>query len=76
MSSAALQSIEQQLPLLSHEEQICLIAKLAHRLRRQPPPPDFETDLIAMANDPEIQREIREIEAEFAGTEMDGLEGL
>jgi hypothetical protein len=29
-----------------------------------------------MANDPAIQRELREIEAEFAMTEFDGLEAL
>ncbi len=37
---------------------------------------DIQAQLEAMANDPEIQREIRQIEAEFRSTELDGLEGL
>jgi len=34
---------------------------------------DIEAQLEAMANDPEIQREIRAIQEEFAITELDGL---
>jgi len=37
------------------------------------PRPDWDADLSAMAGDPDIQREIRKIEAEFMCTEMDGL---
>jgi hypothetical protein len=33
-----------------------------------------EQGLEEMANDPAIQRELREIESEFAGTQFDGLE--
>lgn len=35
--------------------------------------PDWDADLAAMAADPDVQREIKEIEAEFMCTEMDGL---
>jgi hypothetical protein len=35
---------------------------------------DIESQLAAMANDPEIQKELREIEKEFMVTETDGLE--
>ena len=35
---------------------------------------DIQAQLAAMANDPDIQREIRRIEAEFSSTEGDGLE--
>lgn len=35
-----------------------------------------EEELTAMANDPEIQAEIAAMNAEFAATEMDGLENL
>jgi hypothetical protein len=35
---------------------------------------DIQAQLAAMANDPEIQREIKQIEAEFSVTEADGLE--
>ena len=33
----------------------------------------IEDGLIAMANDPEIQRELKQIEEKFACTEWDGL---
>lgn len=32
-----------------------------------------ERELVAMANDPQIQRELRSINAEFAAAESDGL---
>jgi hypothetical protein len=35
---------------------------------------DTESQLAAMANDPEIQKELWEIEEEFMVTETDGLE--
>ena len=76
MNSSVLESIENQLPQLSHDEQLWLIERLAKRLRKKPPPANFEADLAAMANDPQIQQELRAIEAEFAVTEQDGLEGL
>jgi hypothetical protein len=34
---------------------------------------DFQDEFAAMASDPEIQREIRLIQDEFAGTDSDGL---
>jgi hypothetical protein len=33
----------------------------------------FDNELIAMANDPEIQAELKQIDQEFAVTETDGL---
>jgi hypothetical protein len=44
-------------------------------LIKQPSVSDIEAELDAMAADPDIQREIKQINAEFAGTEMDGLTG-
>ena len=76
MASSALQAIERQLPHLSHHELLWLIEQLAKQLRKQPPPPNFEADLIAMANDPEIQAENRRIAEEFSSADADGLEGL
>jgi len=76
MRSSVLQTIEKQLPKLSHNEQLWLIEQLAKHLRKQPPPPNFEADLIAMANDPEIQAENRRIAEEFSVADADGLEGL
>ncbi len=37
---------------------------------------DIQTQLAAMAEDPDIQCEIRHIDTEFAGTESDGLDQL
>jgi len=36
----------------------------------------FAEEMARMAADPEIQREMKEIDREFRCTEMDGLEGL
>ena len=76
MKSNSLQTIERELPRLSQEEQLWLLEQVARNLRRTPPPPNFEADLIAMAIDPQIQQELRAIEAEFAVADQDGLEGL
>jgi hypothetical protein len=50
--------------------------RLAHLIgrRAQPTPAIQERDLVAMANDPAMQRELRQIEEEFAVTEPDGLD--
>ena len=76
MKSAALQMIETQLPLLSSDEQLLLIERLVRQLRRRRITPEMEAELVEMANDPQIQKELREINEEFAVTEEDGLEGL
>jgi hypothetical protein len=73
---ALLAEIEERLVQLSHDEQLWLIERVAHRLRQagngsRAIAPE---QLAAMAADPEIQRELREIAAEFSATEMDGLE--
>jgi hypothetical protein len=75
MKSSVLQAIEKQLPLLSHDE-LRLIESLAHKLRQPSRAADFAAEMAAMAADPEIQAEIRQIEAEFAAAGEDGLEGL
>lgn len=76
MNTLALESIESaisQLPLL---DQVRLLEQLAHRVRKQTERQQNRDDeLAAMAADPAIQRELRQIEAEFSGTEMDGLPG-
>jgi hypothetical protein len=75
MSNATLERIEADIRQLSLAEQLWLMERLAqhiraHTLRLDPTP---ESQLAAMANDPDIQRELRLIEAEFAGAEADGL---
>jgi hypothetical protein len=77
MKSTALQEIEKHLPALSAEENLWLIEQLVQHLRdRQHRQQQEEEALDALAADPDIQREIREIAEEFAGTEEDGMEGL
>ena len=74
--TAALQEIERRLRLLTHEEQLWLLERLAHRLRAETSPRPLGHDLDAMAADPAIQRELRRIEREFTTTESDGLAEL
>ncbi len=61
---------------LSLSDQLWLMERLAQRIRQRTlrPLSIQESDLSAMANDPAIQRELRQIEAEFAPTEFDGLD--
>jgi hypothetical protein len=75
MSNTALERIEADLDQLSLADQLWLIERLAQRIRHQAQPHQSlpESQLAAMASDPDIQRELREIEAEFEGTEFDGL---
>ncbi|MEA2032213.1 MAG: hypothetical protein U9N41_01345 [Euryarchaeota archaeon] len=57
-----------------------MIEQLAHRLLEDTIKSDaveqatFETQLAAMAKDPEIRAELQKIDREFAVTEADGLE--
>ena len=80
MSSLVLHEIEKIIDRLSHEEQLWLIEQLAHRLREGamknnlPEQTNFKNQLMAMANDPEVQAELQKINQEFAVTEADGLE--
>ena len=75
-----LSQIEKTIDHLSREEQLWLIEQLAHRLREDTIKSDaveqatFETQLAAMAKDPEIRAELQKIDREFAVTEADGLE--
>ncbi|HEX8398223.1 MAG TPA: hypothetical protein VF644_12405 [Pyrinomonadaceae bacterium] len=75
MNTAALEKIEAQILQLGLNEQLELIEFLARQVREnaQKTSDNLENELSEMANDPEIQRELREIENEFAGTLLDGL---
>lgn len=80
MPSPVLDQIEKTITRLSREEQLWLIEQLAHHLREgsikrdMPEQSTFESQLVAMASDPEIQAELQKIDQEFAITEADGLE--
>jgi hypothetical protein len=76
MTTSTLQRIETDIAQLSLAEQLWLIERLAHRIRQSSLRPLIvqEGDLAAMAADPAIQHEVQQIAAEFAMTEMDGLD--
>lgn len=75
MDEAVLAELERRIQRLSVAEQRRLLDRLALRLGAVgTAPTGLDPELARMAADPEIQRELREIEQEFSGTEMDGLE--
>lgn len=77
MNMMVLSELEENIYELSLDEQLWLIERLAQHIRNAMAIKDnFETQLIAMANDPEIQDELQMIEAEFAIAEADGLEAI
>jgi hypothetical protein len=71
-----LETIEAAIDQLSVTEQLMLMERLASRIRARAlrRVPVTDSDLEAMASDPAIQHELRQIEAEFAVTEADGLD--
>jgi hypothetical protein len=75
MATTAISEIENQFAQLPPEAQLSVLERLAHHVRagRVGKRDDWDADLAAMAADPDIQRELREISAEFAATEADGL---
>ncbi len=77
MNMMVLSQIEENIYELSLDEQLWLIKRLAQHIRNAIVIKDnIEPQLMAMANDPEIQNELQIIAEEFAITEADGLEAL
>jgi hypothetical protein len=78
MNMPILSQMEDRISRLSLDEQLWLMERLVQRIKENTisPKSGFESDLIAMANDPEIQSELQEIEKEFAYAEADGLDIL
>ncbi len=76
MNMRVLSQIENKFSQLAFNEQLWLIERLVQHVRETTisQPNSFENDLVAMANDPQIQNELHLIEEEFSLTEMDGLE--
>jgi len=72
MSTSVISDIEKSIFELPESEQLRLIARVAETLRRKQETED-EGELFEMANDPDIQRELLEIEKDFAVAEFDGL---
>jgi len=75
MNLAVLSQIEARIDQLSLAEQLWLLERIAQRVRAQmivySP---FEPQLAAMAEDPDIQRELQRIEEEFEPAAADGLD--
>lgn len=78
MTSPDLVRIGDAIDRLPFSDQLWLIELLARRIRKrlQNAPDPRDQELEEMANDPAIQRELREIEADFAAIESGGLEAL
>lgn len=75
MATAVLGEIESAFARLSPEAQLTLLERLVHRTRVTVAGGDkWESDLAAMAADPQVQHELSRINAEFGRTEADGLE--
>ena len=75
MSQIVLSQIEQSILRLPANEQLLLISRVAEKLRKRiDKEDDFKNQLAEMANDAEIQRELKAIETDFRQTEFDGLE--
>jgi hypothetical protein len=65
MNTTTLERIEADISQLSLSEQLLLMERLARRIRDRTRRPSRADELAAMASDPDIQRELRQIEAEF-----------
>jgi len=77
MHASVLSQIEERITQLPIDEQLWLIERVAQRLRESIRNQRvFEAQLVAMAADPDIQRELHQVEEEFAVTESDGLDTL
>jgi len=75
MNFGVLSEIEAHIDELSLAEQLALLEYVAQRLRKNlGAQSNLENELALMAADPDIQRELREINEEFASMEADGLD--
>ena len=75
MNVSLLSQMEERISQLSRDEQLWLIERLARRLRASALNIEerWANQMADMAADPQIQNELRQIEKEFALTELDGL---
>ena len=75
MNTTTVERIESDIGQLSLAEQLWPMERLDRRIRERTLRTQtvLESELAAMESDPDIQRELQQIEAELAGTEADGL---
>lgn len=72
--SLVLRRLEREIFDLPASDKLWLLAQIAQQLQQpNPEGSSLEQTLMEMANDPQIQQEIVDIEAEFAIAGMDGL---
>jgi hypothetical protein len=76
MPPSDIADIERRFAGLPHDAQLDLLQRLTRRLYGESEKPDngWESGLAAMAADPQIQRELQQINSEFQSAEADGLE--
>jgi len=76
MNVTSLSQIEKNVSNLPRDEQLLLVERIIHRLRKRniEEESDIESQLAMMASDPFVQKELGKINEEFASTELDGLE--
>ncbi len=80
MLSVILTEIEEKISRLPRKKQLWLIDQLERKFKKNSnksavdEQAHFANQLAIMANDPEVQAELKKIEQEFAITEEDGLE--
>jgi hypothetical protein len=76
MTTPTLERIEAEIAHLPLAEQLWLMERLAQRIRTRTLQmlPVGARELAEMAQDPAIQQELQQINAEFAVTEADGLD--
>jgi len=61
-----IKAIAKSIDALNLTEQLWLLEHIAHQIR-------MRNELTAMAQDPQIQAELSQIQQEFATTDLDGL---
>ncbi|MDE2701086.1 MAG: hypothetical protein OXI23_19615 [Gemmatimonadota bacterium] len=70
-----LNELEENIRRLPLDDQLLLIERVSHRIRNDiSVKMDIDAQLSKMAADPEIQKELQEIEQESSATEQDGLD--
>ncbi|MEZ4590774.1 MAG: hypothetical protein R3D55_06485 [Chloroflexota bacterium] len=76
MNMPILSEMENNISRLSLKEQLWLMERLVQGIRANMSQTEnqFEDELAAMANDPQIQEELQKIGEEFAYADADGLD--
>lgn len=71
MKTSVLENLNREINKLNDSEKLWLLEQIAQKPRNGRRKNQIRQEMVAMANDPEIQREIAAIENEFAPCLMD-----